>query len=64
MPGSDHMFVHLITICIGLLIAFGLQQIVDLFLRRRRARKRQAAEAQALKSPDDLSPPSTPNPPL
>ena len=64
MPGSDHMFVHLITICIGLLIAFGLQQIVDLFLRRRRARKRQAAEAQALKSPDDLSPPSNPNPPL
>ena len=64
MPGSDHMFVHLITICIGLIIAFGLQQIVDLFLRRRRARKRQAAEAQAPKSPDDLSPPSTPNPPL
>jgi hypothetical protein len=57
MLGSDHMFLHLITICIGLIIAFGLQQIVDLFLRRNRARKQQAAEAQALKSPDDTAPP-------
>ncbi len=65
MLDSDHMFLHLITICIGLIIAFGLQQIVDLFLRRRRARKQQAAKAQAPKSSDDnLSPPSTPNPPL
>ena len=58
MLNSDHMFLHLITICIGLIIAFGLQQIVDLFLRRRRARKQQAAEAQASKPPDD-----TPTPP-
>jgi len=65
MLNSDHMFLHLITICIGLIIAFGLQQIVDLFLRQRRARKQQDAETQALKSPDDANPPppppSTPN---
>jgi hypothetical protein len=65
MLNSDHMFLHLITICIGLIIAFGLQQIVDLFLRRRRARKQQDAEDQALKSPDDtvppVPPPSSPN---
>jgi hypothetical protein len=65
MLNSDHMFLHLITICIGLIIAFGLQQIVDLFLRRRRVRKQQAAETQTHKSADDdLSPPSTPEPPL
>jgi len=34
------MFIHLITICIGLIIAFGLQQLVELFLRRRRNRNR------------------------
>jgi len=39
------MFVHLFTICIGLIIAFGLQQIVELFQRRRRIRKQQQAEA-------------------
>jgi predicted PurR-regulated permease PerM len=33
------MFIHLITICIGLIIAFGLQQLVELFQRRRRNRK-------------------------
>ena len=65
MLNSDHMFLHLITICIGLIIAFGLQQIVDLFLRRRRERRQQAAEAQARKSPDDTTPPpSNPDPPL
>ena len=62
MLGSDNMFLHLITICIGLIIAFGLQQIVDLFLRRRRARQQQAAEAQALQSVD-APPPPTINPP-
>ena len=62
MLNSDHIFVHLITICIGLIIAFGLQQIVDLYLRRRRAREQQAAEAQALKSVD-APPPPTINPP-
>ena len=64
MLGSDHMYLHLITICIGLIIAFGLQQIVDLFLRRSRARKQQAAEAQARKSLDDTTPPSNTDPPL
>ena len=65
MLDSDHMFLHLITICIGLIIAFGLQRIVDLFLRRRRIRKQQADDDQARKSSDDTTPPpSTPDPPL
>ena len=38
------MLIHLITICIGLIIAFGLQQLVELFQRRRRARKAEAAQ--------------------
>jgi hypothetical protein len=38
------MPLHLITICIGFLIAFGLQQIVELYLRRRRIRKEQQTE--------------------
>jgi len=33
------MLVHIITLCIGLIIAFGLQQIVEAFRRRRRSRK-------------------------
>jgi hypothetical protein len=37
------MPIHLITICIGLIIAFGLQQLVELFQRRRRIRKAEAA---------------------
>jgi hypothetical protein len=60
MAGSDPIYLHLITICIGLIIAFGLQQIVDLLLRRRRAREQQAAAAQPPKSTDDTPPPSTP----
>jgi hypothetical protein len=60
MLGSDHTFLNLMTICIGLIIAFGLQQIVDLFLRRRRARKQQAAAAKARNSTDDTLPPSPP----
>ena len=40
------MPLHLITICIGFLIAFGLQQLVELFLRRRR-RKQQQAEGKS-----------------
>ncbi len=59
MLNSDHMFLHLITICIGLIIAFCLQQIVDLFLRRRE-RKQQVADAQALKSPNNTDPPAAP----
>ena len=65
MLDSDHMFLHLITICIGLIIAFGLQQIVDLFLRRRRIRTQLANDDQARKSSDTTTPPpSTPDPPL
>ncbi|HSY36280.1 MAG TPA: hypothetical protein VK814_11060 [Acidobacteriaceae bacterium] len=64
MLGSDHMFLNLITICIGLIIAFGLQQIVDLFRRRRRARKHQADAAKAHNSPDDPLPPPPPSTPL
>jgi outer membrane protein TolC len=41
------MFIHLITICIGLIIAFGLQQLVELFQRRRRIRKAEADRAAA-----------------
>jgi hypothetical protein len=51
------MFLHLVTICIGLIIAFGLQQIVDIFLRRRRARQQEADDAKARKSANDESPP-------
>lgn len=45
------MLIHLITICIGLIIAFGLQQIVELFQRRRRIRQAEAA-AQAKEGAD------------
>ncbi len=61
MLNSDHMFLHLITICIGLIIAFGLQQIVDLFLRRRRARQQEAAHDQAPKSHNSANPPAPPS---
>lgn len=54
MLESNHLIVHLITLCIGLIIAFGLQQIVDLYLRRR-ARKQHSAKP-TLKSPDDNNP--------
>jgi len=50
------MLIHLITICIGLIIAFGLQQLVELFQRRRRNRAAQAA-AQAKA---DAAPPPNP----
>jgi hypothetical protein len=51
------MFLHLITICMGLIIAFGLQQIVELFQRRRRIRKQRESEPLP---PDDTLPPSSP----
>jgi len=44
------MLIHLITICIGLIIAFGLQQIVELFQRRRRIR---AAQVEVQAKEDD-----------
>ncbi len=48
MFGREPMFVHLITLCLGLIIAYGLMQIVELFQRRRRERQaRAAAEARA-----------------
>ena len=67
------MLLHLITLCIGLIIAFGLQQIVDLFLRRRRARREIAAEFQGVQlppasqsgadtNPDNPEPPSSSDP--
>jgi len=46
------MLIHLITICMGLIIAFGLQQLVELFQRRRRIRKAQAAEQAAAQGED------------
>jgi len=48
------MLIHLITICMGLIIAFGLQQLVELFLRRRRIR---AARAAAQAKEDSATPP-------
>ena len=54
---SNHMLLHLITLCIGLIIAFGLQQIVDLYLRRRRARRQEAA-SQAPNDTNETPPPS------
>jgi len=52
------MPLHLITICIGFLIAFGLQQLVELFLRRRRSRKQQQAEEESAVLPPSDKPPS------
>jgi hypothetical protein len=53
------MFIHLITICIGLIIAFGLQQIVELFQRRRRIRKHRALEQQAAEHIEPPPPPTS-----
>jgi len=54
------MFLHLITICMGLIIAFGLQQLVELFQRRRRIRKQRPLEQQAARPIDEHEPPSDP----
>ena len=54
------MFVHLITICVGLIIAFGLQQIVELFQRRRRIRRQLALGQQGARPIDEHEPPSDP----
>jgi hypothetical protein len=55
------MFLHLITICIGLIIAFGLQQIIELFQRRRRLRRQRAIELKAVSPADDqIEPPPPP----
>jgi hypothetical protein len=52
------MFLHLITLCIGLLIAAGLQQIYEFLQRRRRTRALLEAERKA--SPDPLPPQDPP----
>ena len=50
MPGiTDFSLTHIITLCIGFIIAYGLQQIIELFQRRRRIRKARAAELAARK---------------
>jgi hypothetical protein len=43
------MLPHLITICIGFIIAYGLQQMIEIVQRRRRIRKAGAAELAARK---------------
>jgi uncharacterized protein (DUF2062 family) len=54
MFGSEPMFVHIITLSLGLIIAYGLMQIVELFQRRRRERRaREAAEAHDSAPPQD-----------
>jgi predicted PurR-regulated permease PerM len=48
------LLVHVITLALGLIIAFGLQQLVALFQRRRRerlARKLSATSTQQLPQP-------------
>jgi hypothetical protein len=57
------MFLHLITLCMGLLIAAGLQQIYEYIQRRRRNRAMLEAErkaAAAAPSPPDPPPASQP----
>ena len=64
MLDSNHELLHLVTICIGLIIAFGLQQIVELLQRRRRARRQRDADALAQVAPtNDAPPPPGNNPP-
>jgi hypothetical protein len=46
------MLLHLTTICVGLIIAFGLQQIIGIYQRRQRIRKARAAEERVSKSDD------------
>jgi hypothetical protein len=55
------MFVHLITLCIGLLIAAGLQQTYEFFQRRRRTRA--LLEAERARQVSEKQPaPATPKP--
>jgi hypothetical protein len=54
------MLIHLITICVGLIIAFGLQQIVELFQHRRRIRKQRELEQQAATPSEEQVPPPHP----
>lgn len=50
--GAGSMLLHLITICMGLIIAYGLGQMIEIVRRRRRIRKARAAELAARK-PDE-----------
>jgi hypothetical protein len=43
------MLLHLITICIGFIIAYGLLQMIEIVRRRRRIRKARVAELAARK---------------
>ena len=43
------MLLHIVTICIGFIIAYGLQQMIEIVQRRRRIRKARAAELAARK---------------
>jgi hypothetical protein len=54
------MFIHLITMCVGLIIAFGLQQIIEGLQRRRRIRKARAGDLaeQTAGEPAELPPAS------
>jgi predicted PurR-regulated permease PerM len=56
------MLIHLVTICMGLIIAFGLQQLVELFQRRRRIRRAEAAALTATAAKENHAPPPDPNP--
>jgi Flp pilus assembly protein protease CpaA len=57
MPETP-LFVHVITLAFGLMIAFGLQQVVALFQRRRRQRlaQKQAAIAEQQTPPSASTP--------
>jgi hypothetical protein len=46
---KERMLIPLITICLGLIIGYGLQQIIALLQRRRNIRKARAAELAARK---------------
>jgi hypothetical protein len=48
-PGDGSMLIHIITLCMGLIIAYGLGQIFEIFQRRRRLREARAAELAARK---------------
>ena len=43
------MLLHIVTICIGFIIAYGLQQMMEIVQRRRRIRQARAAELAARK---------------
>ena len=52
------MTLHLITICVGFIIAYGLLQLVKLFQRRRWRRAMEDAARAAKSSGESPGPPS------